>query len=50
MKESDTIRLVRDFILSIGCAAPYVVVLTKTDKSKLNTVIRKATKQTLGLT
>lgn len=49
MKENDTIRLVQAFVLSrVTYAAPYMV-LSKRDTDKLNVIIRKATKQALGL-
>lgn len=49
MKEDDTIRLVQAFVLSrLTYAVPYMT-LTKTDTEKLNTLIRKATKQALGI-
>lgn len=49
MKEADTIRLIQAFVLSrLTYAVPYMM-LTKRDTDKLNTLIRKATKQALGI-
>ncbi|KAH9380391.1 hypothetical protein HPB48_017614 [Haemaphysalis longicornis] len=49
LKEDDALRLVQAFIISrITYSAPYLN-LNKTQKTTLDTIIRKATKQALGL-
>ncbi|KAH7932125.1 hypothetical protein HPB51_029542 [Rhipicephalus microplus] len=49
LKEDDFKRLVRAFVVSrVTCCAPYLR-LTKANRDTLNTMLRKATKQALGV-
>ncbi|KAH7932411.1 hypothetical protein HPB51_029302 [Rhipicephalus microplus] len=49
LKEDDIVRLKRTFVVSrVTCGAPYLQ-LTKANRDTLNTMLRKATKQALGV-
>ncbi|KAH7985732.1 hypothetical protein HPB51_026771 [Rhipicephalus microplus] len=49
LKEDDIVRLERTFVVSrVTCGAPYLQ-LTKANRDTLNTMLRKATKQALGV-